>query len=612
MSDHLLIDISKGEFRYELFYTMAFLAAYLILIFEGIRRKFPFFRWIILLALIRFFVVIGTKIFSYSIQDWIVMFQNHSFLYNNEKTMFGGLILGVAGYFLGRYLLKFKYPVWDTIAIAFPVAVAIQSIGCFFYGCCFGTPSNLPWAVQYPVMSLAHYHQFGSGLITLNDVFSLPVHPVQIYETAGGFLVVFLVLFLRKLFRAHGSLVLCSAIVFSLVRFSVEFFRDPLSNKTGEEMLWIMKQVQWQYLVFAILMSIVLFFRERNYQVKIQSIKCDQSVFATQVSIVLSLSFILLILRNWFTLPEVIALNIALLPAVIYMGVELYKRYSSYRYRWVYVCSLFLPLFLMSQTLPQTQIDEGKFKNQRTWHTIGTGIATGNYTDYRYNYSGGGCDIVSNDEYFSQKYTVAGAGYSYTKNDPARQVTTRFGANIVAGGYSQLRQSDNYESRRTLVDINPFVKYDTRWVGMGAGLHIGNMVFTTGDRRKKYDSNPPVPLEGNFHTFIMPQFDLRIGVKRFFFADFHLADQFPTPVPGLAFQTGIGSGFGLKNGLNLRAGLSFLETSSFYISGYFPIADQIVIEPLFLWTGKNERTSYTVKLPEKQFSFGISYRFGYK
>ena len=64
--------------------------------------------------------------------------------------------------------------------------------------------------------------------------------------------------------------------------------------------------------------------------------------------------------------------------------------------------------------------------------------------------------------------------------------------------------------------------------------------------------------------------------------------------------------------MNLRAGLSFLEPSSFYLSGYFPIEDQIVIESLFLWSGHGDMTSNTVKLPENQFSLGISYRFGHK
>jgi hypothetical protein len=46
-------------------------------------------------------------------------------------------------------------------------------------------------------------------------------------------------------------------------------------------------------------------------------------------------------------------------------------------------------------------------------------------------------------------------------------------------------------------------------------------------------------------------------LKKYFFADFHIADQFPVSSPGLAFQTGVGTGFGQDNGLNLRFGTSY-------------------------------------------------------
>ncbi|MCX6225826.1 MAG: prolipoprotein diacylglyceryl transferase, partial [Bacteroidia bacterium] len=196
------------------------------------------------------------------------MFEYHTFLQNPEKTMFGGILLGFAGYLLARHFLKFRQSVLDTVAIAFPVAISIQTIGCFFYGCCFGTASNLPWSVQYPVMTLPHYHQFESGLLTYTDLHSLPVHPVQLYLTVGGLLVAFLVFKLRKYWKAPGSLLLSSAILFASLRFILEFFRDSLSNKTGGEMLWIFKQVQWQYLVFGMLMAMILLWREKTVKVK--------------------------------------------------------------------------------------------------------------------------------------------------------------------------------------------------------------------------------------------------------------------------------------------------------------------------------------------------------
>ena len=163
MEKHLLMDISNGGLLYQVFYVLAFLVIYLILIYEGYRRKFPLIIWILLLASIRIAEVAGSKLFSYTWTDWQFMIQNHTLIQNPEKTMFGGALVAVIVYFIARYFLKFRESVWDTVAYVLPAGTMISSAGCFFYGCCFGTQSDLPWAVQYPVMSLAHYNQFEVG-----------------------------------------------------------------------------------------------------------------------------------------------------------------------------------------------------------------------------------------------------------------------------------------------------------------------------------------------------------------------------------------------------------------------------------------------------------------
>jgi prolipoprotein diacylglyceryltransferase len=610
MENHLVIDISNGGFLYQIFYILAFLVAYLILIYEGYRRKFPLLAWVILLASAQLAAVIGTKIFSYTWNDWQLMFQNHIFIPNKEKSLLGCVLLAAGTFLVAKRILKFRYPAWDTFAVAFPIAVSVTSVGCFFYGCCFGTTSSVPWAVSYPVMSLAHYHQFESGLLTYNNLYSLPVHPVQLYTTLGGIVVALLVIKLRKYWKAKGSLLLSSVILFLLMTFIVEFFRDPLSDKSGGDMLWFLKQIQWQYLLFALMMTGLLIFREKKYKPVTRASNILQSGLKLEAFFLLTLLMIFVLLRNWFRLPEIIALNIALLPAVLFMGREIYKATASFRYRWVYVCSIILPLFLMSQTLQQAQIDTAAATKYKTYHTIGAGYATGSYTDDRMTFTGSGCDMVTNHEYFSQKYKAGGVGYSYTREDPDNQIITTFGANAFLGDYRQTRQSNNIEDKTFLWGVSPYVKYDTKWVGIGGGLHLGNLAFTTGDTRK--ESSSLAPETGNFRTFVFPQVDLRIGVKRLFFADFHLADQFPVSVPGMAFQVGLGTGFGSKNGLNLRAGLSFLDEAGFYVSGYLPLENRIVIEPMFVWTSMYERDSYSIDLPENQFSIGLSYRFGHK
>jgi phosphatidylglycerol:prolipoprotein diacylglycerol transferase len=93
MEDHLLIDISNGGFLYQIFYVLAFLTAYLVLIYEGYRRKFPLLAWVLLLASVQLAAVVGTKIFSYSLQEWQYMFQNNIFIPNREKSLLGCVLL---------------------------------------------------------------------------------------------------------------------------------------------------------------------------------------------------------------------------------------------------------------------------------------------------------------------------------------------------------------------------------------------------------------------------------------------------------------------------------------------------------------------------------------
>jgi prolipoprotein diacylglyceryltransferase len=609
MDKHFLIDITNGGLYYQIFYVLAFAAAYAIIFYEGYRRKFALLTWVLILAGVRLAVVIGTKIFAYSAEEWHYMLQNHIFLPNQEKTMFGGFLLGAACYILLRYIFNFRQPVWDTVAIAFPAAVSIQSIGCFFYGCCFGTTSSVPWAVQYPVMSLAHYHQFESGLITYNDLYSLPVHPVQLYECLGGLLVIILVIRLRRYWKAQGSILLSSVIFFAIIRFLIEFFRDPLSNKTGGEMLWGLKEVQWQYLVCAVLMTILLIWREKRYRIKPAVLITGSQGLKLHLGFLCVLVLIFLLLRSWFTVPEIIALNIALLPAVIISGIEIYRTFATLKYRWIYALTLLLPLFLMSQTIPSTRIDSTEVKKPKSYHTVGLGGATGDFIDAPTNHYGEGCSRVTNTRYFDQKYNAGGIVYSYIKAKDEVN-TIRYGVNAFFGNYSQDNLNTGESSSHSIFAIDPYIGADGKWIGGAIGLHMGNLYYSNGDRTRE---DPAVPVTGNFHTVLFPDFYFRLGEIRTFFGEVRIADQFPVSAPGLAFQFNLGTGLWQRNGFRLKLGTSLLEQKSWIISAYIPVENRIVIEPLILWSNSLDNSDYPLGISkEKQFSLGLSYRFGYK
>jgi len=607
MNTHLSLDITNGGLLYQVFYTLAFLAAYTLLVYEGYRRKFPIVAWILILASVRLAVVTGTRLFAWTPEEWKFIMDNHIILPSARKTMFGGFAMGIAMYLLVSRILRFRHNPWDTLAYAFPAAVGIQSLGCFFYGCCFGTPSDLPWAVKYPVMSLAHYHQFNSGLINYGDTLSLPVHPVQLYQTAGALTVVLLVFLLRNKWKAGGSLMLTSVISFCGVRFLMEFFRDPLSNKTGGDLFMGIKAVQWQYLVFGILMLIWLIWRENRAGAVAKEVNSPTPSLNLQLGLLTGLLVIFVSLREWFTTAEAIALNMALVPALILTGTEIYRRFATLKPGWVYAAVLILPLFLMSQTLPKSEVDTSSVKKYRSYHTIGGGVATGSYTTERTRYSGSGCDRVVNTKYYRQEYTSGTLGYLYTRETVGSQEVVSVGGSINAGRFHLENLNSGDVLNKPLIDISTFIRYDLNWLGAGAGMHLGSLYYNRGDCYNGTSDNTT----SHYITFIMPSVYLRIGPEDLFFADFHLADHFPSSAPGLSILAGAGTGFGLTNGFKLKAGLSVIDQNSWYFSAYMPIADRLVIEPLFWFTGK-VYPEYPAGASENQFTLGLSYRFGHK
>jgi phosphatidylglycerol:prolipoprotein diacylglycerol transferase len=592
---------------YQIFYTAAFLVAWVILVYQGYRRKFPMVTWILILASIRLAMVTGTRLFGWTPGEWQYMIENHVLLPVTQKTMFGGFLLGAVAYLGASRLLRFRHNAWDTVAYALPSAVAVQSAGCFFYGCCYGTASSLPWAVRYPVMSLAHYHQFEAGLIKYGDTLSLPVHPVQLYETAGALLVVLLVFLFRRRWKARGSLLISSVFFFSVIRFLMEFFRDPLSNKTGGEMLLGLKAVQWEYLSAAVLTALLLLLREKKYRPASMEVQSPEPAINTQLGLLLTLLLAFILLRNWFTLPEAVALNIAILPALLLTGVEVYRKFPTLKPRWAYALLLLMPLLLMSQTLPQPQADTTQAREYVRYKTIGGGYSGGSYTTERTSYTGSGCGRVTDTKYYHQKYSSGTVGYSQTRMTHDRSEILTFGGGITAGSFTEKYLEGGSTINGTLIDVNGFIRYDINWIGIGAGLHAGNLFYNRGD---SFRENVDITTS-HFQTPVFPSAYIRVGPQKFFFADLHIADNFPSSAPGLSFLTGIGTGLGLRNGLLLRAGASFIDENAWYVSAYLPIGDRIVIEPIYWWTG-DVYSEYQGMFPENQFSIGISYRFDHK
>ncbi len=134
-------------------------------------------------------------------------------LHRGGLAYFGGLALASLSGF--AYLRKVSLNPWKTIDLIIPYIVLGESIvrvGCFLNGCCYGTPTDLPWAVSFPPLSAAYAH-FGYA----------PLHPAQLYQAVANF-AIFLLL-LRSSKRYDGEIFLMYLLLYSLSRFFIEFLR---------------------------------------------------------------------------------------------------------------------------------------------------------------------------------------------------------------------------------------------------------------------------------------------------------------------------------------------------------------------------------------------------
>lgn len=80
----------------------------------------------------------------------------------------GGVLLAVlAGPPLARLIKKPYLWMADAVIPATGLALAGIRLGCFLQGCCYGTPSSLPWAVRYAPGSDAYWWQIEHGVIAV-------------------------------------------------------------------------------------------------------------------------------------------------------------------------------------------------------------------------------------------------------------------------------------------------------------------------------------------------------------------------------------------------------------------------------------------------------------
>jgi phosphatidylglycerol:prolipoprotein diacylglycerol transferase len=134
-------------------------------------------------------------------------------IWRGGLVFYGGFIFAFVTCFF--YLKKQHLPFLRTCDILAPglaLGEAFGRIGCFFAGCCYGTATNLPWAVifNHP-QSLAKT--------------GIPLHPTQLYASSKALAVFAILMIFRRFKKSDGQVIWLYSLLYALGRLFIEPFR---------------------------------------------------------------------------------------------------------------------------------------------------------------------------------------------------------------------------------------------------------------------------------------------------------------------------------------------------------------------------------------------------
>ena len=558
----------NGEMNfYLLFYLASFTVGFLVIFYQCLkfREKLPLLSTVT--AAIFLACVFGCKLMSV-LENYLIGDYGPSGLFDSTQMALGGAVLAFLVIILLNKIFRLPGEYLYGIGLAALIGLLLQKPGCFFGGCCKG-------------MEVTNFIGFAyaDGILR---------HPLQLYEMV--FYGVAVIALVKIKVKNIGSKYFLSLVLFCVVQFFAEFIKDPGDTLAFAQKIIGLKIVQLIYLFLSILFLSIFYLSETRK--KIEPTSYLKNYVLLNATLLITVVFVFYIIHPFLFRIEIYAVNLAFLPALFLSMVQLFNYFTLPRYRWASLLILILHLFLMSQTVPVVT------GTQQVHKTIGVGYHGGKFINQMHKIANPGSCHDHNE--FEQKYSLVTIGYSTTKI--REKANFSYGMNASFGKVNETNLTTSKVSYNTLASLNPYFTADSKWVGVGIGLHIGNNFYAL----------PSSDPKGTGHTDtglgvspVFPQAHFRVGPKHVFAVEYNFADHFPSALPAFTHELAIGSGFSFRNDFYIKAGVTFGSQShndpGTYISGYIPIENKVVLEPL-IGLGKLNNV----------YMLGFSYRFGHK
>lgn len=171
-------------------------------------------------------------------------------------VFYGGLIGAIIVAYIG--VRRYGLPWWKTAdagACGIALGQTIGRLGCFSAGCCWGKPTDAWCGVKFTEQG--------------HEITGVPIdahlHPTQLYESGATLLILFFLLWLHRRKRFSGQVFLSYAMLYSVVRFIIEFYRDdPRGDIAGLTTLTGLSSSQMISIVMGVTAAILYIIRRRR------------------------------------------------------------------------------------------------------------------------------------------------------------------------------------------------------------------------------------------------------------------------------------------------------------------------------------------------------------
>lgn len=139
-------------------------------------------------------------------------------IWHGGMVLYGGIFGGVVASVVSIKVMRMPMgKTADVVVQGAELTLIFGRIGCILNGCCYGRPTDAPWAMTYSL-----------GNSMAREFLGIPLHPAPFYELFTLIALFLFLVWLNRHKRFDGQVNWAFFVLYPVQRFIVEFFRgDP-------------------------------------------------------------------------------------------------------------------------------------------------------------------------------------------------------------------------------------------------------------------------------------------------------------------------------------------------------------------------------------------------